>query len=161
MPSRFLESLRTVGYLIEATAYTATANASVAYALRAYNVKYSPEIEEYTRKYAVDHWGSFESVMGKRMCKVSFSVDMDWSGTAATAPKWFGLLRACAMTQTVFGSTGISVRSTSVTGNVPITLWVQDLEEGSSPRSVGIQTSGAMGNAKIVGDGVGKPVRID
>jgi hypothetical protein len=84
----FLSALRTLGAKIEGTPYTAETLTGADYDFRAYNIKYSPDLEEIKRKYATGDFSSFTSVIGKQRCKISFDIDLAWSGTANVAPEW-------------------------------------------------------------------------
>lgn len=157
----FITRLRTLGGKIEGTPYTAETLAGADYDARLYNIKCSPDIEEIIRSYATGDYARFVSVMGKRSGSISFSFDLAWSGTNATAPEYGKYLKGCGMAETVHGSTGVSYKPSATKNAVPLTLEMVEYDEGSSPVQVVTKLGGCMGNAKIIMDSVGKPIRVD
>ena len=161
MSTVMLESKRVVGAGIESAPYTREVLDVSDYDFRAFNIQYSPEIEMVAHECARGNWSKLPMIAGKRFGKVSWSTYLTSSGAAATPPDWGIASRACAMRQSIISTTGVSYITHSNYGNVPITIEVQELEEGLSARGVVVIFSGCMGNKKIVIEGVGKPIRID
>ena len=157
----FLTAKRTVGFKIEGTPYTRETLAVTDFNLSAYNITYDNDIAMRGRDLARGSFSRDPSIAGKRSATIGFSVDMAWSGTNATAPSYFGPLRACGMKQITWGSTGVSLLTDADYSNVPATIEVVEKDEGVSPAQLVFQFRGCMGNAKLVVDNVGEPMRID
>ena len=92
---------------------------------------------------------------------VTCSVDIHKGAADQTPPQYFQMLRACALKQTIHGSTGVSLVTDARYDNVPATIEVVERDEGASPVQVVVKAHGCMGNPKLVLDTVGNPVRID
>lgn len=157
----FIETRRTMGFKLEGTAYTAETLAASDYDVAAYNINYGTDIESVVRKVARGDMSREAAVMGKRKGTISFSVDVCYSGAVATAPKYFKCLKACGMKQTAHTTTGISLVPHADYTNVPATIEVVEKDEGTTPVQLVFKFHGCMGNAKLILDNVGKPVRID
>lgn len=157
----FLTAKRTIGFKIEGTPYTAETLAVTDFNLSAFNITYDNDIAVRARDLARGSFDRDPSIMGKRSGTVGFSVDIAWSGTNATAPSYFACLRACGMKQITWGSTGVSVVTDAAYANVPATIEVVEKDEGTSPTQLVHRYGGCMGNAKLVCDNVGEPMRID
>lgn len=63
------------------------------------------EIELVDRELITGFYGNTEKVVGSRMAKASFSVEIAGSGAAGTAPRTGKLLRACGFAETINAST--------------------------------------------------------
>ena len=161
MTTRFIDAFKTLGFRVETTPGTPLAIGDVDTFIRWYNIKCSPELEEYKRQIANGDWSNVESIMGKRKVTLTASVDLDPGVGVADPPKWMEVLRVCGFKRNDFTTTGTNFKDNPQYGNVTGTFWYQELQEGLAPSAVGIQISGAMGKAKFVSDDVGKPVRLD
>ncbi len=161
MSTVMLESKRVIGAKVEATPYTRETLLLANYNFRAFNIQYSPDVEMVLHECARGNWSKLPMIAGKRFGKVSWSTYLTSSGAAATPPDWGFASRACAMRQSVISTTGVSYITHSNYGNVPITIEVQELEEGLAARGLVVVFVGCMGNKKIVIEGVGKPIRLD
>ena len=157
----FMIKRRTLGAKIESTPYTVETLNGNDYNIPAYNVNYKGDIPMKDRKLVRGNYSSDPAVPGKRKLTISFSVDLYYSGTANTAPATFKLFRGCAMKQTAHTTKGISLVTDSDYTNVPLTMEVVEKAEGASPSQVVIKGRGMMGNAKLVCDNTGEPIRID
>ena len=156
----FITDKRIMGFKVEDPAYTAIANGAIEYAFKPFDIAYSPEVETVARKYATGDYSAFKSVVGKISMTCSFSVHLAWSGVAATPPEFADLLEACAMTETVHGSTGVSYKTTSVC-SAPITIVIWESPCGAGSDGLYIKMKGAMGTVQIVMDAVGNPVTMN
>jgi len=157
----FILMKRTLGFKIESTPYSGETLAVGDYNVPAYNINYDPEIAMYARKLARGDFSRDASIAGKRTITISFSVDVAYSGTAATAPSYFKCLQACGMKQTAHGSTGVSLAPNSDYSNVPATIEVIEKDDGTTPVQLAIKATGCMGNVRHVMDSVGNPVRME
>lgn len=156
----FLTVKRTLGFKIEGTPYTAETLAVANYNVPAFNINYDNDVAMYARRIARGDFSRDPSIAGKRSITVSFSVDLAWSGTATTAPSYFPCLRACALKQ-ISGVSNVVLKTDADYANVPATIEVVEKAEGASASQLVIKAHGCMGNAKLVCDAVGKPVRLD
>lgn len=159
----FLVATRTVGLALEASPYSYPQSDLSAgdFDFKPYNVKYSVEIEEAKRQYALGHMSALSSIMGKRHGTISFSVDMAWSGTVSTAPEWGKLLKACGWAETAYTTTGIGYTPSALCTAVPCVVEALETAEGETTSQLAIQLRGAMGKVKMILDSVGKPFRLD
>ncbi len=157
----FMVPKRTFGAKIEGTAYTTETLAATDYKYSAYNISYGGDIPMKGRKIARGDFSKDVSIAGKRSVTFTFSVDVYHSGSVAVAPNYFELLRACGLKQTTHAGTGVSLITHADYTNVPMTMEVAEKDEGTSPVSLVIKGGGCMGNAKLVLDNVGEPLRID
>jgi len=156
----FLLSKRTLGFKLETTPYDAETLTSANYDVAAYDINYDPEIAMKARKLARGDFSRDPSIAGKRTITISFSVDFHEGPAATTAPNYFKCLRACGLKQDT-GSDGINLITHAEYPNVPATIEVAEMDEGSSPSMLVVKAHGCMGNAKLVCDNIGEPVRIE
>jgi hypothetical protein len=158
--SGFLSAKRTIGFATESPAYTASTLAVTDYNLSAYNINYDPDIAMKARDLARGNFSRDPSISGKRQISISFSVDLCYSGTVGTAPSYYKCLQSCGLKQISYG-TGVELVTDAAYSNVPSTIEVVEKDEGVSPVQVVVKAHGCMGNAKIILDNIGEPVRID
>jgi len=157
----FLTVRRTIGFKKESVAYTAETLAATDFNVPAYAISYDSDIAMYARKLARGDMSRDISVSGKRGITIKFSVDLAWSGTAATAPTYFKCLEACAMKQTTFTSVGVNLVTNADYSKVPATIEIVEMDEGASPSQVVVKARGCMGNAKLILGNVGEAVKIE
>ena len=156
----FIEAKRTMGAILENPAYCTTMTLTAAnYNLPIYNIQYDPQFASYIRKLAKMDYSRHTAIIGKQSFGFTGSVDIAYSGAAATPPAYFLLLQACGMKQTTGGNVVLNPHADY--SAVPITVEIQERDEGASPNVLVIRAHGCMGNAKIIQDSVGKPVRVD
>ena len=156
----FMEPKRTLGAKLEATPYTAETLSANDFKFAAYTVTYSGDIPMKARKLVRGDFSKDPSIAGKRMVTFTFLVDLYHSGTPATPPNYYELLRACGMKQTVHGATGVSLVTHADYTNVPMTIEVVEKEEGTTPVQLVIRGRGCMGNPKLTFNNIGEPVAI-
>lgn len=157
----FLETKRTMGFKTEGTAYTVETLAVTDHDVPFYNISYDPDIQMYARKLARGDMSRDPSIAGKRPITFTMSHDIAWSNSLPVAPSWYKCLQSCAMKETVHGTTGVSLITHSGYSKVPATIEVVEKDEGATPVQVVIKARGCMGNAKLIVDTVGNPMRID
>ena len=157
--SGFIERKRTIGFKIESTPYTAETLAVADYNVSAMNLKYGGIIPMKERKIARGDYSHDPAVAGKRSFKCSFEVDFMYSTNPITPPNYFKCLQACGMKQTI-GTLGVWLVTNSDYSNVPATIEYVERDEGLLPNQLVYKGRGCMGNAKVVLDAVGTPLRI-
>lgn len=157
---RLMDVQKTFGFKLETTAYRAETLTAAEYNQRVYDVKISPDIESYARKLLRGDYSRDVSISGKRKCTVSCTVDMYPGSTAATAPKYFDMIRACGYKQTTFSTTGISLTPNAAYNRVPATIEVSMPQEGLTPDQLVIKMHGAMGKLSIESPQIGQPIKI-
>lgn len=133
------------------------------YNFNAYNIKVTPEFEEYKRQRPSYGTVTPGSLIGKRSAKVTFSVDftpygMHQSGICK-------LLKSCRIAQRNYmddqsAVVGVGFRLSDSCSSVPAVINVTMIEESMTSGIVYL-VRGAMGTVKFMCDGVGKPVRMD
>ena len=121
----------------------------------------SPEIESYARKLMRGDYSRDVSISGRRKGTCSFSVDLYPAASAATAPTYFEIFRACGWKQITWGSTGVSLTPNADYNRVPATIAVAYTEEGLTPRQEVITLKGCMGHVVIESPQVGQPIRAN
>ncbi len=160
MGNPFMVRKRTVGFKVESTPYTVESSLAASNYLRdAYNISYTPEIENAIRKYAAGDYSAFSSIIGKKKFTVSFSMDIKWSGGATTAPIWGDLLEACGFIETIGSSVDYETGSNGC--SKPITIEVQERMCDTTSNGLILKGRGMCGNSPIVGANVGETVRFD
>lgn len=142
----YLTSLTTLGLKRESTPYTAETLSASDYNFLPYEISYSTEIEEFKRQYATGNWDSFASSMGTQKGSVTFSIDMAPGLVPLANPTWAKALVCSSFTSAANGSTGIYYTKDSRYGNVPCTIEIQEIEEGTSPQALVIKMKGCTGN---------------
>jgi len=151
---------RTIGLHIEGVPGTKEVLVAANYGIAAFNIGYSPTIESYARKIAHGDLSWDTSISGKQSFENTFSVDVHKAASVTTPPRYFEALRCCAMLQTVH-SGGVSVTTDAGCDNVSCTIEVCERQEGAIPKQLVVTARGCMGDAKVVCDTIGQPVRID
>lgn len=157
----YLTKLTSLGGKIEATPYTAESLSATDYDVRCYDIQVSPEIEEHKRVYATGNFDAFASSMGSQKGSVSFSIDVAPGTSLSTAPKFAKFLRGCGFVQAANGTSGMSWIKDSRYGNVPLTIEVQDLEEGTSPQALVTKLKGCVGTMTWEIAGVGGMIKFN
>jgi hypothetical protein len=157
----FLEKLTTLFFKIEGTPYTAETSFAATDSLPCEGIEFSPEIPVAERKIAFGDFGYCSSVAGKRSGTVKFSVPIGYIGAGATPPKYFELLRACGLKQTIHGTSGVSLTTSALYTNVPMSIAIDFINEGSTPTIKRHSLHGCMGNATITGGNVGEYAKIE
>lgn len=159
---RLMTVKRTVGVKLEATANQYTNNETLAaanYCFPAYDIEYSPAIEDYVRQIAYGDASKAKSVPGKRTGTVSFTVDLQPHTTVTQAPMVFTLLRACGFAQTTYAATGVGLKCSSTIDRAPVTIEVVERQEGATPNQLVVRFFGAMGDVEIANESTGQPVK--
>jgi hypothetical protein len=165
--STLITAKRTLGFKLESTPYTAETLAVTDYDVAAFNINYDVDVPVKDRKLARGDYSHDVGVAGKRKFSCSFSVDLN-AATASNgtydpdaAPTFWKCLRACGLTTSTHGTTGISLKPNANYSGIPATIEIVEKDEGASPSQLVIKASGCMGNPKIVAGSVGEPIRID
>ena len=158
---RLMRDKRTMGFKIEGTPYTKETLVAADYGHAAYKIEYTKDIESYARKIARGDMSWDTAISGRQKISVKFSVDVYSGGTVTTPPRYFEMLRCCKMRQSAHGATGISIATHGDENRVPATIEIVEPQEGTTPKQLVIAASGCMGNANLVLDNVGLPMRID
>jgi hypothetical protein len=135
-----------------------------------FNIEVTRELAEYERMYALGDHDSLASVFGKRRATVSASIDLRWSGDNDTPPNLSKALHALGLLETVTDSTSVKWNpdkacdlggGVSGATDLPFDIAIQDEVMGSSPKALTVLIRGALGNASIVMDEGGQPLRLD
>lgn len=155
---KFVSQKMMIGCRIESVPYTL--ENAVEYDILARGPSISPQVEEYVRKYAVGDFDSFESVMGKRMCEINFSVDLQGSGTATTAPKTGKLLRACGYRETA-GVAGVDYVFDATVNKTPLSFYVVFKGAGTAPTGIVVKVRGCMGDVEFLVAKTGEPLQAN
>jgi len=158
----FLTNKTVVYGKTESTPYTTeTSLADADFNVRVREISYSFDIAEFRRKIADGTLDYSESIMGKQQATVTFKVDMTPGATVSTEPNWSKFVEACGFKKTAHGATGISWVPHVDNTHTPITIEVEEIEEGASPDGLKVVIGGAMGNAKFNVGTVGEPVTME
>lgn len=156
----YLDKLRVLFFKIESTPYTAETSFAATDSLPCENIEFNPDIAIQERKTAFGDFSYCSSVAGKRGASIKFDMPVYHSGTNATAPKYFELLRACGLKQTTYAGTGVGLTSDCQYTDVPISIIIEDISEGTSPTVKKHSFRGCMGNPIISGGAVGEYSKI-
>lgn len=155
---KFVSQKMMIGCRLESVPYTM--EAAVEYDILARAPTVSPEIEEYVRKYAVGDFDSFESVMGKRMAELNFTLDLQGSGTAATPPKVGKLLKGCGFRETV-AIAGVEYTKDSGVNKSPLTFFIVFKGAGTAPTGIVVKLRGCMGDVEFLVAKTGEPIQAN
>jgi len=161
---RLIEQKRTIGMRLESAANQYTNNevlTAADYCVPAYEITYSPAVEEAVRKLARGDYSMDASVMGRRTFECTFKVDMQTHATANQAPMYWIPLRACALKQTTYSTTGVNLVTDATVDRTPMTIEVVERQEGATPKQLVVRAFGCMGNPKIVCDQIGRAPHIE
>jgi len=156
---RLMDNLKIFGFKLEDTPYTAETLTAANYDQRVYDIACNPEIETYARKLMRGDFSRDVSISGKRKGTVSCSVDIYPGSTAATAPRYFDMLRACGWKQITWGATGVSCTPNAQYNRVPATIEFSIPEEGLTPRQIVIKMKGCMGKVTFDSPQIGQPIK--
>lgn len=156
---RLISSRRILGFKIETTPYTGETLTASDYGYSVYDIDVSPSIESYGRKLARAEYSHDVSIAGRRTGEIKWKVDLYHLSSMTTPPRYFDMLRACGLSQTI-GAGGVSL-TTSTNGRVPATIEVAEPQEGATPDWLVWRFTGCMGTARLTCDSVGKPIRIE
>jgi len=125
-----------------------------------YGITMSNEITEFQRKYMTGNHDSHPSVMGRQKGTIGLSFDLVYSGTADTEPKWMKFLKACGLKAIVNAGTSVVLNPDKSEDGKSLTLFIQDeVLGGATPSALVYKYRGCVGNAKIVMDEGGQPLR--
>jgi len=153
---------RTIGVKLEATANQYTNNETLTadnYCFAAYDIEYSPAIEDYVRKIAYGDASKSRGVPGKRTGTVSFTCDLQPHGSSVTsAPMIFQLFRACGFVQSTYAA-GVGLKCSSLADRAPVTIEVVERQEGATPDQLVVRFFGCMGDVEIANESTGQPVK--
>jgi hypothetical protein len=153
---KFVSQKMMIGCRLESDPYTM--ENAVEYDILAKSPTVSPDIEEYVRKYAVGDFDSFESVMGKRKCDLSFTIDLQGSGTANTPAKWGKLLKGCGFRETT-GVAGVDYTKDSGVNKTPLTFYIVFKGAGTAPTGIIVKLRGCMGDVEFLVAKTSEPIQ--
>lgn len=105
-------------------------------------------------------FGLGKSYSGKKQSSISFQCDMNWSGTLATAPKWFKFMEGCGFVTDTGGAAAISKwtgRPECVGMSFHLPVWSCG---NTAPSATTDIIAGAAGTVSFGAEGVGMPVRM-
>ena len=143
----FNKERRTIGVKIETTPYTLEASlTSSDYNLRVDSIEYDPNIQMTARKIARGDMSIDASVVGKQDIKVKFRAELYPSTTGA--PGWGKILKISGYAEST-SSIGANYLPSSFATNVPATMEIPEIDEGTSPSQVVVKCSGVMGVVSI------------
>ena len=166
----FINTRKILGLGIEATQgsgnYSAVPTMTAShFNFRTYNIVYSPEINMAKRAYATGDYAKYEEIAGKRLCGVTFDVDLAPVSTASSgaslgnAPAWGKVAECCGLSATASGNSYSLITSKYMT-NRTATIQINEWDEGASAQQFFVKIAGAMGTMKMIMDEVGYFVRM-
>jgi hypothetical protein len=154
----FMNQKKLVFAKIEGTPYSGETLTNAQGAYRCSDLKYTPAIAEYARKYATGDLAKYPSVMGKQTMEMDFSMDLAWGGAAQTAPEWDVFMTSCACTKALVSTTGIKWELGSVNLAKPLTIWIAENNEDDTKQML-IKMTGAVGDCKLSMGKIGDPIK--
>lgn len=159
----FNKERRTLGFKLETTPYTRESSlTSSDYDLRVSKVEYDTDIMMTARKLARGDLSLDQAVFGKRSIKIKFSAELYPSPDVFSAPpSWGKVLKACGFGETISTGEGVEYKPSSFKTNIPATIEIPEMDEGTSPSQIVVQAYGAMGDLTLNVEGVGKPVQLE
>lgn len=158
--SRFINQKELFAARTEATPYTAEVLTNADYNLLVRNIKFAPNVEMFERQYSVGDFDNFDAVPGKRMATLSFTVDLQGSGTATIAPKWGVLMAPCGF-RALNGGFGVFYQKDANVNAAPVTLEFVLKGTGAGPVGIKVKMRGCMGDADFKFAKTGEPWQAD
>ncbi len=157
----FIEELVTFGIKVETTPGTAVSLAQANYNIRGTKPVYDHTTAEFKRKYATGNFSWDSSIMGKQEASFSTSVYIAEGAVLNSNEAVITALNSCGILDTVNGATGVNYTPYTPYNNKTCTIEVVEKNEGASPTMLLMTFAGCTGDAKMVLDTVGEPVRWD
>ncbi len=116
------------------------------------NVKLTPRGERVKGDPAQPGFGPVPGFVYGEHYELTFDVPLAASGTAGTAPKWGGLMKACGWAETVVATTSVTyaLMANPLTADSMTMKWREGLREH--------QLSGARGRVSLKADAGGRPM---
>jgi len=125
------------------------------------SVTYNPEFDNDSSKWANGNHGEDSAIPGVTSVSVSFNLRAVWGGAVNTAPNWSKFAQGCGLTEDAWASAGIGWHPRKSNDVKTMTLWIYEIQLGSTPAAVCHKVKGAMGNMTMGADGAGKPVTMN
>lgn len=144
----FNKERRTLGLKLETVPYTLESSlTSSDYNLRVDNIEYDPNVQVTARKLARGDLSLDQVVIGKQSVKVKFRAEIyPW---VTAAPAWGKVLKICGFSESVSTGNGVTYQVSSLATNVPATLEIPEMDEGTSPSFIVVSIGGLMGTVSI------------
>ena len=99
-----------------------------------------------------------KSYSGKKSAKLTFKTDFCWSGTLATAPKWWKYMRACGFIIDTTGAAAIA-KWTGRPNCQSLSMYYKNWQCGTDPKGMAEVIAGAAGSFELNADSVGAVIR--
>ncbi len=115
------------------------------------------EMDDESAQYARGDHAEHVSISGTQTATIAFSFLCAWGGAVTTAPKWAKFAYGCGLEPTTYAGTGWGLRPRKAYDNKSYTIWVYDIELGSSPRAIAYKYKGCTGKMTLGAEGMGKP----
>lgn len=145
----------------ESTAGTAESLTSADFNVRIINptLTYNTEVDDEAAKYARGDHAEAESVYGARSAQVTFDIRITYGGADNTEPPFWRFLNACGLDSVSYtgNGMGVAVQPLAAEDETTMTLGFYQVSRGASPTAIRTLIAGAMGNAIIMCEGIGKP----
>ncbi|MBU2249948.1 MAG: hypothetical protein KKD77_24595 [Gammaproteobacteria bacterium] len=156
----FIDARTQMGFKLEDTPYTAETLTYANYDFRIKNISCTPELEEAVMKYATQGYGAFRSLIGKKLCTISGTIDLNAHGTATSDPEWSDLIRSCGFTKSTLGA-GVAWDMDADASGTPATIELQYVSHDGGDAVV-VKLAGCMGNISRIGfENVGNCISAD
>lgn len=158
----FNKERRTMGFKLETVPYTKESLTSSDFDMRVMNIEYDPNIQITARKLARGDLSLDQAVIGKKDVKIKFRAEVYPSPDSfSSAPAWGKALKACGFQETISAGNGVKYTPSSLRTNIPATIEIPELYEGTSPSQIVMQAHGWMGNVTFAIEKVGMPMHLD
>lgn len=143
----------------ETTAGTAVTLASSDFNVRLINpaLTYNTEVDDEAAKYARGDHAEAESVYGARSAQVTFDIRLAYGSDDTTEPDSWKILNACGLKSVTYEETGVALQPLKEGDEDTITIGFYQVARGAAPSAICTILAGAMGNAVITCEGIGKP----
>lgn len=160
MAGNYKINLRFLVGKIESTPGTMETLTSSDFDVKVRNPEVSPIIEpdDEASKYANGNHGEDEVVMGAQSGTITFTIRMSDAGDNTTEPKYWKFAKGCGAKEVAYGGTGVALQPLAENDEKTMTIWVYDLESGTStPLGLVYQFAGCIGDWNFGPEGIGQP----
>lgn len=155
----FLHPLRILVGKVEGTPGTLETLTSADFDVRVRNpeVSVTVEMDDEASKWARGDHGEDDVVTGSQSGQITFSVRCTKASAVTTTPNWWKFANGCGALTVAYGTSGRSLQPRKSEDEKTMTLYIYDIQRGSTPAAVCYKFAGCMGNMVLAAEGVGKP----
>lgn len=159
----FSENLTMLVGKLESVAGTVETFTAADYDVKVFNptVTVSVDPDDESAHYASGNHGRDVSVMGMQYGTISFSIKLQRAASVGDAPTWAKFAYASGQVPVLVGGTNWSIQPKKEYDEKTISLRLDKIQRGASPKAVSYIFAGCMGQMTVTGEGAGKPIMLN